>query len=397
MKIDDINFNFARPGEIYFIREKDVITGEISKYTKIGLVGDRSNAPETLSTESSEVETSEDLTEVESPGQSDEEEAKTFADFQLRNSLARMKEHQTGNSGILLFDESNIPVVRTPAVAATEKAIHARFAHLRIRGEWFMLNSEELKEAIALAKALSALLEKEQKSFEKALELNNVFASGEIIKPDSEIIDFAQGQRKIERDLKIKQHRASFIENEIAKSMAHAIELEGVAGWTRRAGGKKFDNAKAKEVAPDLIEQSMVENTYKRFTLLGVEKVDSKNIDKVETKFIADNKSLLLTAPRPKDLQDLHQEYLSLLGEINELNWQRTLGRSFIKNRIGDATEIEGIAKWDRKVSNPTFNAAKFKELLKASGREADIALCMKPYDESFSFSVLKMRPYPTV
>jgi hypothetical protein len=397
MKIDDINFNFARPGEIYFIREKDVITGEISKYTKIGLVGDRSNAPETLSSEASEAESSEDLTEVESPSQSDEEEAKTFADFQLRNSLARMKEHQTGNSGILLFDESNIPVVRTPAVAATEKAIHARFAHLRIRGEWFMLNSEELKEAINLAKNLAALLEKEQKSFEKALELNNVFATGEIIKPDSEIIDFAEAQRKAERLLKVKQHRASFIENEIAKSMAHAIELEGVAGWTRRAGGKRFDNTAAKEVAPELIEQSMVAGISKKFTLLGVEKVDSKNIDKVETKFIADNKSLLLTAARPKDLQDLHQEYLSLLGEINELNWQRTLGRSFIKNRIGDATEIEGIAKWDRKVSNPTFNAAKFKELLKASGREADIALCMKPYDESFSFSVLKMRPYPTV
>lgn len=394
MKIDDINFNFARPGEIYFIREKDVITGEISKYTKIGLVGDRSNAPETLSTEA---EASEDLTEVESPGQTDEDEAKTFADFQLRNSLARMKEHQTGNSGILLFDESNIPVVRTPAVAATEKAIHARFAHLRIRGEWFMLNSEELKEAIALAKNLAGLLEKEQKSFEKALELNNVFATGEVIKPDSEIIDFAEVQRKTEHDLKVKQHRASYIENEIAKSMAHAIELEGVAGWTRRAGGKKFDNSKAKEVAPDLYEKSMVESTYKRFTLLGVEKVDSKNIDKVETQFIADKKSLLLTAARPKDLQDLHQEYLSLLGEINELNWQRTLGRSFIKNRIGDATEIEGIAKWDRKVSNPTFNAAKFKELLKASGREADIALCMKTYDESFSFSVLKMRPYPII
>lgn len=394
MKIDDINFNFARPGEIYFIREKDVITGEISKYTKIGLVGDRSNAPETVSTEA---DTPEELTEVESQSQLDEEEAKTFADFQLRNSLARMKEHQTGNSGILLFDESNIPVVRTPAVAATEKAIHARFAHLRIRGEWFMLNSEELKEAIALVKNLASLLEREQNSFEKALELNNVFATGEIIKPDSEITDFAEGQRKTERDLKVKQHRASFIENEIAKSMAHAIELEGVAGWTRRAGGKKFDNSKAKEVAPDLVEQSMVESTYKRFTLLGVEKVDSKNIDKVETKFIADNKALLLTAARPKDLQDLHQEYLSLLGEINELNWQRTLGRSFLKNRIGEATEIEGIAKWERKVSNPTFNAAKFKELLKASGREADIALCMKPYDESFSFSVLKMRPYPTV
>lgn len=397
MKIDDINFNFARPGEIYFIREKDVITGEISRYTKIGLVGDRSNAPETVSTEASEAESVEDLTEAESPSQADDEVAKTFADFQLRNSLARMKEHQTGNSGILLFDESNIPVVRTPAVAATEKAIHARFAHLRVRGEWFMLNSEELKEAIALAKNLANLLEKEQESFEKALELNNVFATGEIIKPDSEIIDFTEGQRKIEYTLKVKQHRASFIENEIAKSMAHAIELEGVAGWTKRAKGKRFDNTKAKEVAPELVEQCMVEGTYKRFTLLGVEKVDSKNIDKVETKFIAEEKSLLLIEARPKDLEDLHQEYLSLLGEINELNWQRTLGRSFLKNRIGDATEIEGIAKWERKVSNPTFNAAKFKELLKASGRKADLDLCMTPYDESFSFSVLKMRPYPVL
>jgi hypothetical protein len=395
MKIGDINFNFARPGEIYFIREKDVITGEISKYTKIGLVGDRSNAPETANADEADEVASEDAQESESQNPSDEEEAKTFADFQLRNSLARMKEHQTGNSGILLFDESNIPVVRTPAVAATEKAIHARFAHLRIRGEWFMLRPDELNGAIELAKSLADTLEKEQNQFEQAQALNDVFSSDEVIKPDSEIIDFADVQRQIEHDLRVKQHRASFIENEIAKSMANAIELEGVAGWTRRAPGKRFSNTKAKLVAPDLVEPSMVESLYKRFTLLGVEKVDSKNIEKVETQFQAENKSLLFTAPRPRDLQELHQEYLVLIGEINELNWQRTLGRSFLKNRIGDASAIEGIAKWERKVSNPRFNPTKFKELLKSAGRESEIALCMEPYGESFSFSVLRMRPYP--
>jgi hypothetical protein len=81
----DIKFNINKPGEIYFIHEKDVITGIRSPYTKIGLVGDKASQDE--------LDDAEELITNAA-----DESVNTFQS--LRTSRDRIKEHQTGNSGL---------------------------------------------------------------------------------------------------------------------------------------------------------------------------------------------------------------------------------------------------------------------------------------------------------
>jgi hypothetical protein len=377
----DIEFNFGKPGEIYFIHEKDVITGIRSPYTKIGLVGDKVAQDDS---EESSIPADENV----------EESASTFQS--LRTSRDRIKEHQTGNSGILLFDE-NVPVVRTGAVSATEKAIHERFANLRIRGEWFMLNEKELKAAIDLATNLAKQVEENSSSYAIAQSIAEVESTSEIIKPDSELIDFAEQLRKTMKTLSEKNNRATKIEQIIAQAMTDAIELEGVAAWTYKRPSRTFNADLAKALDPDFYERSLVTRVSGIFRVSKLLKADNETLDKERASFGANDQSILLTAPRSKDIEGIHKEYLSLAGEISELNWEASFGKAFIKSKMGTASEIEGIAKWSRTMSEPTFKSDVFKKLLTASGRKDDIKKCLNPLagEPSYSFKVLKMRPYP--
>jgi hypothetical protein len=145
--------NFDRPGEVYFIRGVDLISGEKSPYVKIGLVGDRkesdngtsnddeSNVDEGLGeepeVESSNGDSSNDEAEVEST---------TYEQFKERKSRDRLKEHQTGNPQKLVLDDAR--VVPSVAVSATEKAMHNLFALKRVRGEWFYVPEDSELEGI---------------------------------------------------------------------------------------------------------------------------------------------------------------------------------------------------------------------------------------------------------
>jgi hypothetical protein len=395
MKVEELSPNFQKPGEIYFIRERDVITHQISPYTKIGLVGDKPNASDQAS--ESDEDSNDELESLDFDAEvSQTEEATTFEEFKRRSSLTRMKEHQTGNSGILLFDDTDIPVVRTDAVAATEKAIHARFAHLRVRGEWFMLDKVQLQEAVSLAKKLSDELSKTKAHHERANENAQLLSTSEVIQPDSELIDIVEELCKLEFDLKTACHRASFLENTISKLMADSIELEGVAGWTKVKASRRFSSSKAKLLFPEIAAESLVPSFYKRFKVLGVKDTETRNIEKVETTFLGDELSTTRIARRTPSAEEMHQEYLRLVGRLNELNWARSDLRFRVKGLMGDALKIEGLIKWERREANPRFSERVMKDTLKAAGRLEDLEACMISTPERFSFGVLKMRPYPT-
>lgn len=379
----DIKFNLNKPGEIYFIHEKDVITGARSPYTKIGLVGDKVSQDESEEIEAMHADTG-------------EESVNTFQS--LRTSRDRIKEHQTGNSGILLFDE-NVPVVRSGAISATEKAIHERFAHLRIRGEWFMLSDQDLKAAIDLATKLAKQVEINSRAYSLSLTFGEIESTSEIRKPDSELIDFTDQLRKTMKSLSEKNNRAVKIEQIIAKSMTNAIELEGVAAWTFKKSSRTFNPELAKALDLEFYERSMVSKVSGIFRVSKQLKAENEALDKEKAVFIANDQSIQLTAPRPKDIENLHQEYLKLAGEISELNWEASFGKAFIKSKLENAKEIEGIATWSRAMSEPTFRSDIFKKLLSASGRKDEIEKCLNPLigEPSYSFKVLKLRPYPTM
>ena len=91
-----------KSGSIYFLRERDYLSGETSPCVKIGLV--RGNKP------------TED----------------------------RIAEHQTGNPRQIL----DYKTLESPFVEYLETQLHYRCAHRWISGEWFLLDQEELRSAI---------------------------------------------------------------------------------------------------------------------------------------------------------------------------------------------------------------------------------------------------------
>ena len=99
------------PGELYFIRERDKQTSEISRYVKIGLVKEKDD----------------------------------------RASKERALEHQTGNPRELLIHA----VIKTPAISEIENIVHGLFAPERVSGEWFDFSEAKLKEAMATAQELA--------------------------------------------------------------------------------------------------------------------------------------------------------------------------------------------------------------------------------------------------
>lgn len=92
------------PGEIYFIRERDLLSHGTTNYVKVGLVREKDD----------------------------------------RGSEERLLEHQTGNPRELFIHK----VVKTPAVSAIEGLLHGLFAAHRVSGEWFDFQPDVLNRCI---------------------------------------------------------------------------------------------------------------------------------------------------------------------------------------------------------------------------------------------------------
>ena len=103
------------PGQLYFINEQDIKTGQRSSYYKIGIVRDAEG----------------------------------------RDSKNRLLEHQTGNPRKLCVVET----LNMPAVEYIETNLHYLFARNRVMGEWMEFTPAELQAAIAKANELKTEME----------------------------------------------------------------------------------------------------------------------------------------------------------------------------------------------------------------------------------------------
>ena len=94
-------------GDLYFIGERDLLTGLETTYFKIGRVKESRDG----------------------------------------DAESRLGEHQTGNPRAL----SLLKVVKAPAISDLEAMVHNQFATARVRGEWFELTADQLDAAIKVA------------------------------------------------------------------------------------------------------------------------------------------------------------------------------------------------------------------------------------------------------
>ena len=309
-------------GELYFIRETDVRTGELTPYVKIGIVRDKAG----------EERTSED----------------------------RALEHQTGNPR-RLFVES---IIKTPSVSEIENIVHNLHADERIYGEWFDFTDEQFESAKMIALDLVKVATENQEKFEIAEVLSGTASKPEMIQPNKEIMEWHS--KLLAAEIRIKECNSL---QAVIKEAFRTILAEPVTTGTQKekqevlAPYVKVQEKKAKfELDVDAFAAARPE-LYAEFTkvtltapkgsftitrpkeiVLDISKIDPELFE--YSKIAKD--SLVNYASNKATQEDLHIVSLKLLGFEAKASWDKEIAQINLKAFCQDYSGIAGLCKWNR-------------------------------------------------
>jgi hypothetical protein len=308
-------------GEIYFVRERT--KEDFSPFVKIGLV------------------------------------------HGIRDSLERLKEHQTGNPRPLFIDEAQ--VVKTEAVDLVEAQMHKFFAPRRVSGEWFEFpNNEELAQAVSKARELSREASSMMPILQAAEELSKKTSSEGKIPATQESLDLSvaiaqaggrvavckdlekviksklaqameadEGNVKDTIEMMTKTYKAKFNEKEFLKDHAelYAKYVELVQKW------KKPDfRMAAKASLRDALDEDFLSQIVEIESMIN-------SVDSLEHAYRLIEPQLLLTKLKARS------------------EWDLETSKAKLKVLCGEASGIEGVCTWIRKFEEkPVFNEPLFVE-----------------------------------
>lgn len=335
-------------GDLYFVREQDVLTGEESEFCKIGLVGD------------------------ERTGGVDK----------------RVKEHQTGNPRRLV-SVANVP---SPAIEDLETSVHKRFAIDRIRGEWFQLDATRLRQVIDVARTLAAEQSDHADVAMTVNELDREVSSGSVRSATSTEVEL---HRRL-LEYKVLSSRASDLGKRVDRIFREAFDndrpVRQFVTFTTRKNAN-FDKAKFGESHPDLLAQythvqSQWSHTFSpklpKALLAGIEP-DAEFLD-LERRM---NDLFEVAATDADRLVDLHMLHLELIRFEAQVGWDDDLCRLTLKAECGLDDGIEGIAMWKREMKeSPKFDETLFKN------EHPDLHAQFVVETETGAFSVVSARSY---
>lgn len=346
------------PGNLYFIRDIDYLTGEVGKYVKIGIV------------------TKERTTEV------------------------RFKEHQTGNPrGIYPVEE----VIGVPFVERLETHIHYEFNERWIDGEWFLLNDKEVKSVVARAKVLQKQQIIDKPIIETALlKLHKTVSNGRMKKATKEAIDLEKKILGIKADLNILKAKIEISKNAFYQLLGANGSIDKVLKIKHTPGTFKFDEKAFAAAHPVLFAEFTLprDPSYKHtFSFTNVSSTSLKTINPslhaaksalIKPKY----KKAQLTGVqnRTKTLEKMHADHLLLMKDAKLKEFELEILEYRLQKLVGLYDGIDGICTWKRYFAPQTdaFNVAAFKE----KHLKLYEAFVTKPSSESFAMEVEKGRPY---
>jgi hypothetical protein len=297
------------PGQLYFITEQDVRTGERSRYFKIGIVRDAAD----------------------------------------RGSKDRLLEHQTGNPRKLCIVEN----LTIPAVEAIETNLHYLFARNRVMGEWMEFTDAELKNAIAKAKELASEMEANHSEFVVSEALKNKVSNGSKLEATDEAEELFSEYLDFKEISGVCSELLAKYDDYLNSAIEQGVDVANVATVQTRAGAKKFSEKLFAEKYPDLYKafcdmQYPVKGSFrmanaKDFTpdvsLLNEDQVNSFSAlqDQLETA----EYSLQTTL-------ELHEKHLGVLEIQKFAQWKMLIINTKLRVITGEYDGIEGICTWKR-------------------------------------------------
>lgn len=314
------------PGEIYFIREQDVLTHSFTNYVKVGLVRENEG----------------------------------------RSSQERLLEHQTGNPRKLSIEK----IVHTHAVSAIEGVLHGKFAQYRTSGEWFDFSPVNLQRCIEEAEALSVEAAENITKIAEAARLKDVPSTDEVLPRTEELeelyrtYDLATATLKVLKDIE-KKIKALYVEAAASgdENVEHLIERQ------ERRGRIKLDRDALFAAHPEIMAKYSSEVTtisgratfsrgnYLEFSL-------SPLLGEGSDEFWSHIDTLIFKVQDGElGLDALQIPQLRLAEYITTAEWLQEISSANLKAHCGTAAGIEGILKWVRTQSTESvFNEKLFKE-----------------------------------
>jgi len=302
-------------GEIYFIGEKDLRTKELTRYFKVGIVRENS---------------------------SDEG----------RNSTDRLSEHQTGNPRELYIES----VVETELVESVETLLHKQFAPLGVRGEWMMLNSDELTQVKAAAVVLAKEASEITADLHKSEKLSKAISDEVTIPATEELLALHQIYLQSSAKLKSCNEMLDEIKDIFAGALADEDEDEEVEVFAKiqeRKGRAIFDTEAFKSKYLEIYNKFVdIEREVKgpaNFAGVRGNKPDFKKFDLNFSTLLDSFQPLVDKIESGKEKKEvLHGLSLEIRSSESEALWNKLKAESKIKVACGTHAGIEGVLKWVR-------------------------------------------------
>jgi hypothetical protein len=312
------------PGEIYFIRERDFLSHETTNYVKVGLVREKDD----------------------------------------RDSEERLLEHQTGNPRELFIHHT----VKTPAVSAIEGLLHGLFAQHRVSGEWFDFAPDTLERCIEEAEKFAKQAEANISTISEAARLKDVASDGSVIEPTPEIQDFFSEYSEATFCLEQCEIKEAAIKDLYIKAAEADEEVEHLVEKQERKARKALDKKALQSAHPDVFAKYITSTTSisGRATFASVEflEISMTLLGPDTDDFMMELQNAIHKVEDGEESVDYLQDYgLQLTQLITAAEWLQEISMANIKAFCGQASEVAGILKWNRKeVVKESFNEKLFKE-----------------------------------
>ena len=310
------------PGEIYFLREIDVLSGEKSPYVKIGLVE--------LSRESTE----------------------------------RKQEHQTANPRDLVL----VSHFKTECVRAVEKYLHWHYIEHGVRGEWFKFSDEILSGAIKYAEELRDMFADQIASLRDGFMYQSVVSDGRV-KPATDEAQRWLREYQVANLISANSYQAY---EEFKKAIKEAEER----GEDTSDGGTYIDRTRRDLVEedlmkgdPDLYSKYCFEKITARFTPTKANTAveSDPRVSRAKARSLELVQSIAAMKSGKLDFNSVSQIAFGVDSTGKFFEKAKELSQLHLQAECESAEKIDGICTWKRE-----------------SGLELDTKRFKKEQDESY-------------
>lgn len=311
------------PGELYFIGERDHLTGEQTPFFKIGIVRIDEN----------------------------------------RTSADRLQEHQTGNPRPLFIHH----VVKTEVVERVETLLHRLYAKQRGSGEWFKFEADQLQDAINTAQALAQEAADNAAILKEAVDLAKVVSSDVVIPVSEEIIEIRNQHVLAEMTVKKFKEVETELRNVLKEAIAKGESVGGAARERKSSVKEVFNEVLFKAQHADLYEkfEFVEQRLSQRFDLKKLKDmshVEELLQDKVNPVIAEIREAIDKATNNEIPKADLNKWFLVILENIAMAEWIKEISEAQLRVATGTSAGIDGICSWVRKmVGKSKFDVDRFK------------------------------------